>query len=259
MSKDPTQTSAACTVPEDWRRCRCDALTGIAAHNSAILAAARIVDGSRVPAERWHGRMRRELLGYGTEDEAVRYKWAFDWAIKLTEPITEDIVGEIHERAVGGRCYRQCHLWVSNGFRHPEPPEIGKLMEVAFYNYAHRCSSWPSPARALGLHLDILTAHPFRDGNGRTARITAAAVLVQAGFRSTVFTSVDRHIESSQHRYLQTLDEYRFTRMCRSRTVELLVAAMRAASPRCAPKRHGQSRTALQTAGGVDEGPLGAE
>lgn len=222
----------ACTAPEDWSRCRCGALSGIDQHVTALVAAARIVERDLAAPAPWNGRTRRESLGYGTGDEAARYQRTFDWAIRFTEPVTEDLIGEIHERAVGGRHYRECHLWTSTGFRHPEPPEIGRLMGVALQNHTQRCDSWPSPARALGLHLDLLTAHPFRDGNGRTARLAAAVVLAQAGFRATVFTAVDGHFELAPHRYLEILDAYRFARICRSRTIELLVRTMRARAAR---------------------------
>lgn len=232
MTIGSPQRQVACTVPEDWSRCRCDALLDIAAHTTAIIDAAGIIDRKHAAAAPWRGHTRRESLGYGTSEEAARYQRAFDWAIAFTGPVNEDLVIEIHERAVGGRHYRQRHLWVSNGFRHPEPPEIAKLMSVAFRNYTQRCDPWPSPARALGLHLDILTAHPFDDGNGRSARIVAAVVLAQAGFRSTVFTAVDGHFEPFPHRYLEILDAYRFARICRGRTIEGLVDGMRASAAR---------------------------
>jgi hypothetical protein len=224
--------TATCTVPEDWRRCTCKALSRIYLENSAIYAAARVIDAHKVAPVAWHGQTRREQLGHCVGHEAERYRQAFDWAIYLSGLLDEDRVRELHDRAVGGFNYRRCHLWVSGGFRHPEPDEIPKLMQVAFRNYVERCRDWPSSARALGLHLDLLTAHPFRDGNGRTARLAAAVVLAQAGFKSTVFTAVEEHFRGGLALYLQILEAYRYAQMCRTRAVAYLVAAMSAAAVR---------------------------
>jgi hypothetical protein len=227
----PARPGAACTVPENWRRCGCEALDGIRRAHRRIEAAAAVLDRDLCGPEPWRGRTRREMLGYGVGDEPQRYRAAFDWVVTMRgargeDPLGEELLREIHHRAVGGRRYRTCHLWVSNGFRHAEPDEIPKLLRTAFVNHRERCRDWPSSARALGLHLDIVTAHPFRDGNGRTARLAAALVLVRAGFRSTVFTAIDRHYEREPGVYLRILDGYRYAASCRTRTVQLLVQEM---------------------------------
>ncbi|HZS22032.1 MAG TPA: Fic family protein, partial [Pseudonocardiaceae bacterium] len=221
-----TPAVTTCTVPEDSHRCPCEALPRLRRLHDEIIAAAAVLDRNTAAPVRWTGRSRRELLGYGLDDEADRYRDTFNWCITLSDALTEDRIREIHHRAVGGRQYRTCHLWITNGFRHAEPDEIAKLMRIAFSNYLVRCRDWPSSARALGLHLDILTAHPFRDGNGRTARLAAAIVLVQAGFRSTTFTAVDRYFECEPATYLHILDAYRYAQICRTRTIELLVQGM---------------------------------
>lgn len=45
--------------------------------------------------------------------------------------------------------------------------------------------------RAAWLHVAVAAVHPFRDGNGRTARVLASLVMYRGGFRSRTFTSLE--------------------------------------------------------------------
>jgi Fic family protein len=57
----------------------------------------------------------------------------------------------------------------------------------------------PVAVRAAVAHLRLAGIHPFRDGNGRTARIVASLVMYRGGFRRTEFTSLEewwgRHLD----------------------------------------------------------------
>src|SRR6185312_15228143 len=44
----------------------------------------------------------------------------------------------------------------------------------------------PNHAKVPGLHFDLLTVHPFEDGNGRTARLLQNLHLIREGFASTL-------------------------------------------------------------------------
>ena len=48
----------------------------------------------------------------------------------------------------------------------------------------------PAPAAAW-VHVALAAIHPFRDGNGRTARILASLVMYRGGFKDTAFTSLE--------------------------------------------------------------------
>ena len=55
------------------------------------------------------------------------------------------------------------------------------------------------------LVLDFLCIHPFRDGNGRTARLLALLVLYHGGFRVGRYISLERIIEQTKEQYYDTL------------------------------------------------------
>jgi len=53
--------------------------------------------------------------------------------------------------------------------------------------------------------LDFLCIHPFRDGNGRMARLLTLLLLYQAGFEVGRFISLERIVEESKETYYDTL------------------------------------------------------
>lgn len=93
------------------------------------------------------------------------------------------------------------------------------------------------PLRAAALHLDLLTIHPFSDGNGRSSRLIAAYELLRGGFRSSLFTAVEQHFAREPAKYVAWLDDYRFGRISRKRCLWLLVSTMRDASAMAASFR----------------------
>jgi hypothetical protein len=80
------------------------------------------------------------------------------------------------------------------------------LVEGLFNRLAH--SGAPASLLAAHAHLELVQIHPFPDGNGRTARLVAAYILMRSGFRSTLFTSVEQHCVSDPLAYLQVLRAY---------------------------------------------------
>jgi CheY-like chemotaxis protein len=53
--------------------------------------------------------------------------------------------------------------------------------------------SEPLAVVAARLHLRLVRVHPFRDGNGRTARLASTLLLVRGGVRSTLLMAVEQH------------------------------------------------------------------
>ena len=54
--------------------------------------------------------------------------------------------------------------------------------------------------------LDFLCIHPFRDGNGRVARLLSLMLLYQAGYEVGRYISLERVIEQSKKTYYETLE-----------------------------------------------------
>ncbi|AJS60868.1 Fic family protein [Paenibacillus sp. IHBB 10380] len=65
---------------------------------------------------------------------------------------------------------------------------------------------YPHPLIAIGAFvLDFLCIHPFRDGNGRMARLLTLLSLYHAGYEVGRFISLEKIIEDTKDRYYATL------------------------------------------------------
>jgi hypothetical protein len=193
-----------------------------------------IVDRHLSRPARWRGPLRREVHGYGLKSEQERYIAAYNDLIaevvahkgwKLDIPT----LCQIHDRAVGGEILRKTSLSAGRHYHiFPEPEEIPNLLERLF---TCLCNNDIQPVMAATLaHLDLLTIHPFRDGNGRTARLIATVLLVKAGFRSSLFTAVEQHYNLSPSAYIEVLDQFDSAEICHTGCIAKLIHSMAANS-----------------------------
>lgn len=63
----------------------------------------------------------------------------------------------------------------------------------------------PAPVLAALVHVGLARIHPFRDGNGRVARIVASLAMYRGGFRATEFTTLEEWWGSHLADYYSTL------------------------------------------------------
>lgn len=61
--------------------------------------------------------------------------------------------------------------------------------------------------RAAMAHLHVTSVHPFRDGNGRVARVVQSLVLARAGMASPEFFSIEDHLAAHTPAYYAALRE----------------------------------------------------
>ncbi len=61
--------------------------------------------------------------------------------------------------------------------------------------------------RAALAHLHVVSAHPFRDGNGRVSRIVQSLVLAREGLMSAEFGSVEEYLGQHTNEYYAALNE----------------------------------------------------
>lgn len=75
-------------------------------------------------------------------------------------------------------------------------------------HYAEAVRGAAEPLVLSGLTvLDFLCIHPFRDGNGRMARLLTLLLLYHAGHRVGRYISLERVIEESRDSYYETLEQ----------------------------------------------------
>lgn len=111
------------------------------------------------------------------------------------------IVG-LHDRALAGRYDHGAgrlrtdeQVWVTNRLTGEEvylpPPgdEVEDLVEAAVERM--RGADPHSAVAAAWIHVAVAAIHPFRDGNGRSARILASLAMYRGGFKRREFTSLE--------------------------------------------------------------------
>jgi Fic family protein len=113
-------------------------------------------------------------------------------------PLTESDVRNLHRLAmqrarsdIAGQ-YAKVHRYVrTERGRHtfPSPTEVPTLMR----GFARWLGSAPNtPETAFAAHRHLVDIHPFRDGNGRTARLLMNSILIRGGYPPIVVRPEDR-------------------------------------------------------------------
>jgi Fic family protein len=129
------------------------------------------------------------LLEIENMDRAMDF---IESAVQPSAGISQGIILEVHRRVVEGLTregdptparFRAMNLRIS-GSAH-EPPDytqIGSYMDelLAFYQEAH--GSQFDLIKVAMVHHRFAWIHPFRNGNGRTARLLTYATLIERGF-----------------------------------------------------------------------------
>lgn len=74
-------------------------------------------------------------------------------------------------------------------FRPPQFEAVPDLVDALCATFT--ASRWHPTVAAAWIHIAFAAIHPFRDGNGRTARILSSLVMYRCGFRTPTFTSLE--------------------------------------------------------------------
>ena len=132
--------------------------------------------------------------------EAVGHSHAIDYMEALVhkdEALTERTLKEIHNlilRNIDGAnagTYRRMNVLISGAGHIPPPAErVLEKMEAFFRWYGAARGALHPVEFAARVHADFVNIHPFKDGNGRTARLIMNFELMRAGF-PTVIVPVD--------------------------------------------------------------------
>lgn len=96
-----------------------------------------------------------------------------NWHWELFGTTKPDIAGSIREYSVG---------MMGSKFVPPLPYEIQPMLTEMFTRYIDNKSKIHPVMLAALMHLDIVTIHPFGDGNGRVARLVLNFILHKNGY-----------------------------------------------------------------------------
>jgi Fic family protein len=136
------------------------------------------------------------VLGYR---DAVRHAFVrgaapdFTWNPELLLALHGMAMGASRHASPGS--FRTGAVWVANSstgevvYECPDAEHVPGLVEAL----CHRINALegPAPVSAALVHVGIARIHPFRDGNGRVARIAASLAMSRGGYSAPEFTSLE--------------------------------------------------------------------
>jgi len=142
--------------------------------------------------------------------EAIGHAKAYDFMFTLlkSRSITESDILTMHrifyegiEREYAGK-YRDTDVFIS-GSKYPvvEPQRIQAEMDGLFQWITRTRNQSHPVAFAAQIHKRLVFIHPFKDGNGRIARLLMNTALIQDGYLLAVIPPVLRH------EYIQLLEK----------------------------------------------------
>ena len=142
--------------------------------------------------------------------EALGHSEAYDLLFRLAkhQDITEANVKELHrlfyyriDAKQAGKYRRKRVIITGTDFIPPAPDRIPDLMESFIAGLpATRAKRHPVEFAAI-IHRELVTIHPFIDGNGRAARLLMNLALLQAGYPVAIIPPILRRD------YLDTLNK----------------------------------------------------
>ena len=139
--------------------------------------------------------------------EAINHAKAFEYILSLVkiQNIAESDILEIHSLVLSyieeyaGR-YREMRVRIAGTeIIFPNHLKVPELMKQ-FIDYINSPSLHPIN-KALYAHYELVTIHPFADGNGRTARLLMNLILMQYGYPPSIIKPVYRL------KYLKSLEQ----------------------------------------------------
>ncbi len=170
-----------------------------------------------------HGIALADRTGRQQLQEVRNYWMALEWLERQTAEgsgISEEFVRRLHRiiivRGRGRRGemsdYRTEECPVVDAatgaidYGPPAPADVPELMTaLAAWRGSAPAAQLPGPIRAGILAYQLVTIHPFADGNGRTARALATAELWLSGYRMRGFLSMEEEYFGDLQRYYESL------------------------------------------------------
>lgn len=108
--------------------------------------------------------------------------------------------GRWRERAISVTAPPGGHVYSA-----PDAAEVPKLIDATLDWLSHRTDDEHLLVRAAMAHLHVVSIHPFRDGNGRIARIVQSLVLARGGVLAPEFASIEAYLARHTDEYYRQL------------------------------------------------------
>jgi Fic family protein len=130
------------------------------------------------------------------------------WNRELVVGVQDRVMAGV--RAGGAGRLRDGAAWVTNDstgavvFEPPAHELVPGLVDELCETIDR--ADWHPAIAAAWLHVALAAVHPFKDGNGRTARVLASLAMYRGGFRHSAFTSLEEWWGRNPARYYAAFD-----------------------------------------------------
>lgn len=120
---------------------------------------------------------------------------AFTWSAEVFRSIHTSVMARSWAARAG--LYRDRQVWLTNSltgeqvYLPPANESVPGLVDELAQWLAEEGQQVSALVQASLAHVWLAAVHPFRDGNGRTARIAASLVMYRRGYRLPQFTSLE--------------------------------------------------------------------
>ena len=147
----------------------------------------------------------REVLNYNSALDLANLaalRPDFEWSQELLRRLNATIIRDLEDDERGE--YRQQAVTVGQVYAPPDhrllPGLMSQLVEWL------RSEDCPHPLIRAGLtHLNVVSIHPWLNGNGRTARVAGSLMLMRCGVGAPELLNVESDIRADPDRYARVL------------------------------------------------------
>ncbi len=116
------------------------------------------------------------------------------WSRELVVSVQDRVLAGNYASGAG-RLRQAGGTWVTNSLTGAvvfEPPDFERVPDLVDDACAiMEEADWHPAIGAAWVHIALAAIHPFRDGNGRTARVLASLAMYRGGFKHPAFTNLE--------------------------------------------------------------------
>lgn len=149
----------------------------------------------------------REILNYNAALDLVNraaLRPNFEWSEELIRRLNAAVLEGLEDDERGE--YRRRPVTVGGVFFPPEHERIPSLM-AQLVEWLRGEEAQHPLIRAGLTHLNVVSIHPWVNGNGRTARVAGSLMLMRCGIGSPELLNVESEIRANRDRYFDVLQE----------------------------------------------------
>ena len=149
----------------------------------------------------------REVLNYNDAldlSNRAALRPDFEWSQELIRRLNAAVMVGLDDDELGE--YRGQPVTVGGLYEPPDHRRVGALMADLVAWLREETGDHPLVRAGLA-HLNVVSIHPWLNGNGRTARVVGSLMLMRCGVGSPELLNVEAQIRASRERYFAVLQE----------------------------------------------------